>query len=41
MRMWTGLNWLKKGSLLGSCEHDNKHSGSIKAGEFLDHQNSC
>jgi hypothetical protein len=25
-----------QGPVAGSCEHDNKHSGSIKGGEFLD-----
>jgi hypothetical protein len=27
---WIGLIWLRIGTLEGSCEHDNKPSGSIK-----------
>ena len=29
---WTGSSWLRK----GTCECDNKSSGSIKCGEFLE-----
>jgi hypothetical protein len=25
-----------QGPVAGSCEHDNKHPGSVKGGEFLD-----
>jgi len=25
-----------QGTVVGSCEHSNEHSGSIKHGEFLD-----
>jgi hypothetical protein len=34
--MWTGFIWLKIGPVVGSFEHDNEPSGSIKGGEFLD-----
>jgi len=37
-RAWTGLIWLETGTVqeVGICRHDNKTSGSIQYGEFLD-----
>jgi hypothetical protein len=35
-RSWTGLIWLGKGHVIGSCERDNDLPGSIKFKEFLD-----
>jgi hypothetical protein len=32
--VWIGLVW-REGPVEGSCEHGNKHSGSINAGNFL------
>jgi hypothetical protein len=34
-RVWTGFNWLKKGSVSGSCEHGNESSGTIKGGDYI------
>jgi len=34
--VWTGWNWLRIGTVGGTCECDNEPSGSIKCGEFLD-----
>jgi hypothetical protein len=31
---WEGVNWMHL--VVGSCEHGNETSGSIKGGEFLD-----
>jgi hypothetical protein len=33
--MLTGFIWLRIGTVVGSCEHGNEDSGSIKCGEFL------
>jgi len=33
---WTGLIWLNRGLVAGTCECGNEPSGSIKCGEFLD-----
>lgn len=33
------MNWIyvaQKGLVVGSCDHDNEHPGSIKCGEILD-----
>jgi hypothetical protein len=30
-----------EGPVTGSCEHDNKPSGSVKGGEFLDKLRHC
>jgi hypothetical protein len=30
-----------KNLMVGSCEHSNELSGSIKGGEFLDQMNEC
>jgi len=30
-----------QGPMMGSCEHGNKPSGSIKRGEFLDYLSDC
>ena len=30
-----GTDWIELAQV-GSCEHGNEHSGSIKCGEFLD-----
>jgi hypothetical protein len=32
----TGLSWLKRETLAGTCECGNELSSSIKCGEFLD-----
>jgi hypothetical protein len=32
---WTGLSWLRIGTVAGSCECGNEPRGSIKCGEFL------
>jgi hypothetical protein len=37
---WTGLCWFSVGTGGGHCECGNKHSGSIKCGEFLDQLNT-
>jgi hypothetical protein len=34
--VWTGLIWLRIGTLADCCECGNVPSGSIKCGEFLD-----
>jgi hypothetical protein len=34
--MWIGFIGLRIGTMVGSCEHGNEPSGSIKCGEFLD-----
>jgi hypothetical protein len=34
--VWTGLSWLRIETDGGICDCDNKPSGSIKCGEFLD-----
>jgi hypothetical protein len=34
-RAWTVLMWSGQGQVAGTCECDNKPSGSIKCGEFL------
>jgi len=31
----TGFIWLRMGPVMGSCEHGNEHSGSIKGRECL------
>ena len=31
----TGLNWIRKGQVTGSCKRGNEPSGSTKCGEFL------
>ena len=36
VRAWTGSMWLRIEQVVGTCEHSNKPSGSIKCGEFLD-----
>jgi len=36
MELWTGSSWLRIGTGAGTCECGNKHSGSIRCGEFLD-----
>jgi hypothetical protein len=33
---WTGLSWLRIGTVAGCCECGNEPPGSIKCGEFLD-----
>jgi hypothetical protein len=33
---WTGLIWLRIGTVAGACECGNEPSCSIKCGEFLD-----
>jgi hypothetical protein len=33
---WTGLSWLRIGTVAGSCECGNEPPGSIKCGQFLD-----
>jgi len=33
--VWTGLIWLRIGSIANSSEHSNESSGSIKGEEFL------
>jgi hypothetical protein len=35
MRVQTGFTWLRLG-VVGFCEHNNRRSGSIKRGEYLD-----
>ena len=35
-KAWTGLIWLKKWTMAGSCKHDTEPSGSIKGGGYLD-----
>jgi hypothetical protein len=37
VRMWTGLNWLRTGSVGGYCEYGNEYSCPIKSREFPDH----
>ena len=32
---WTGLNLLRIGQVVGSCERGNEPSGSVSCGEFL------
>ena len=34
--VWTGLGWLRIGTVAGTCECGNEPSGSIKCGEFVD-----
>jgi hypothetical protein len=34
--LWTGLIWLKIGTVEGPCEHGNKPSGTIKCWEILE-----
>jgi hypothetical protein len=36
VNVWTGFNWLRIQSSVGSCEKSNKPSDSIKGGEFRD-----
>jgi hypothetical protein len=36
VRAWTGLIWLRIGTMAGACECSNDLSGSIKFGDFLD-----
>jgi len=38
---WTGLIWLRIGTVGISCECGNEPSGSIKCGEFLDQLRIC
>jgi hypothetical protein len=33
---WTGLSWLRIGTVAGSCECGNEPPGSIKCGKFLE-----
>jgi hypothetical protein len=33
---WTGLIWLRIGTVEGFCECGNEPSGSIKCGEFIE-----
>jgi hypothetical protein len=33
--MWIGISWLKYAPVADSCKHVNKHSCSIKGGEFI------
>jgi hypothetical protein len=33
--VWTGFNWVGKGPVAGSCEHDNEPSSSAKVDNFL------
>ena len=33
---WTGLVWLKIGTIVGTCKGGNEPLGSIKCWEFLD-----
>jgi len=35
--MSTGRLCLRIGTSIGSCEHGDEHSGSIKGGKFLDY----
>jgi hypothetical protein len=35
-RAWTGLRWLRTGTVTDCCECGNEPPGSIKCGEFLD-----
>jgi hypothetical protein len=41
VRVWTGFSWLRMGPAVGSCEHGNEFSGSIKSVEFLDQLRYC
>jgi hypothetical protein len=34
--VWTGLVWLRIGTVGGSCEHGNEPSGSINVWEVLE-----
>jgi hypothetical protein len=34
--VWTGLSWLRTGTVAGTCEYGNEPPGSIKRGGFLD-----
>jgi len=34
--VWTGSNWLRIGTVAGTCESGNEPSDSRKCGEFLD-----
>jgi len=36
-KLWTGLNWLRTGSVGGYCEYGNEYSCPIKSREFPDH----
>jgi hypothetical protein len=36
VRVRNGLNWLRIGPLVGSCEHSNESMGCIKGRKFLD-----
>ena len=36
MGVWTGSNWLRIGTSVGTCECGNEPLASIKCGEFLD-----
>ena len=42
---WRGMDWVllaqDKGRAAGSCEQNNKPSGSLKCGEFLDWLRTC
>jgi hypothetical protein len=41
-KLWTGLNWLRIGTpIVGSCEHGNEPSSSVKGGEFLNKLSDC
>jgi hypothetical protein len=35
-KMLTGFIWIRRGTVVGSCEHGNEPSGSIKGREFLE-----
>lgn len=37
--MWTGYICLRRGGVLGYCEHSKELSGSIQGREFLDELN--
>jgi hypothetical protein len=34
--IWTGLIWLRKGPVMGSCQHGNELSDAIKCLEILE-----
>ena len=36
MVVWTGLSWLRIGTVGGTCECGNETSGSIKCREFIE-----
>jgi hypothetical protein len=39
--VWTGLVWLRIGSLEGSCEHSTGLSGSIKCWDVTEYLQNC